>query len=233
MDVSLRHRPFPSPPMSLPSEFFANTGPVKSLEEAVAPETPFSAHKKAWQRVSGLLMEAEHIEHMVIQGVTSLKIHPGVFVLTNRRVIVAAPRWLGLKFGDMPWRLMADAHLSEGVFGSKLTIYGTHKVQFEMGHLPKEGARRAYAFAQSLEERVVEFRRQRILEERRAEARGVAVEGFHAPSRSSMPTPAPVPPPPEAEDPIKALESLKDLLDRGLISPEEFEAKRSEVLARI
>ena len=170
--------------MSQPAEFIANTGPAKTLEEAVAPEMAYHTHQKAWERVSALLMRDERVEHMVIQGITSLKWNPGVLALTNRRVIMASPRWWSLKFTDMPWRLLTDAHMVEGLLGATLTLYGAHGVRFELNHLPKVAARRAYAFAQSLEESVVEFRRQRQLEETRAAARGVAVETYAPPAPS-------------------------------------------------
>lgn len=212
--------------MPRPVEFIAPSSGPKSIDEAVAPEQAFHTHHKAWEKVSSLLVTGEHIEHMVVQGMSSLKWHPGVLALTNRRVIMATPRWWSLKFTDMPWRLLNDAHLVEGPLGAKLTIYGGHGVRFELGHLPKAAARRAYAFAQSLEEPVVEFRRQRLLEETRAAARGVAVEAYSpgpAGTGSTSPTPTP----------SEALATLKELLDSGLIEQGEYDAKRAEVLSRL
>lgn len=211
----------------LPSEFIAPTGPAKSLEEAVAPEQAFQTHKKAWERINALLMKDEHIEHMVVQGIASLKWNPGVMALTNRRIIIARPRWFSLRFSDLPWRLLFDAHLVEGLMGARLTLCGPNGLRFELSHLPKGAARQAYAFAQSLEEPVVEFRRQRHLEETRAAARGVAVESLHSSRPQSVPT-APL-----APSPADALTTLKDLLERGLIEQDEYDAKRAEIMARL
>jgi hypothetical protein len=52
----------------------------------------------------------------------------------------------------------------------------------------------------------------------------------------AMPPPAaPAPPPREmsADDVTRALAGLADLRDRGAISPEEFEAKKAQLLARL
>ncbi len=57
-----------------------------------------------------------------------------------------------------------------------------------------------------------------------------------APAAAASPAPmaAPAPPappaPPAALDPAERLQRLKDLLDRGLITPEEYQAKRQEIL---
>ncbi|QQR42433.1 SHOCT domain-containing protein [Myxococcus xanthus] len=38
---------------------------------------------------------------------------------------------------------------------------------------------------------------------------------------------------PSAGDPVKAMQDLQSLMDKGLITPEEFEAKKAQILARI
>ncbi|WP_426753599.1 SHOCT domain-containing protein [Myxococcus sp. Y35] len=38
---------------------------------------------------------------------------------------------------------------------------------------------------------------------------------------------------PSAGDPVKAMKDLQSLMDAGLITPEEFEAKKAQILARI
>ena len=219
--------------MSQPIEFIAPTPGPKTLEQAVAPEQAYQTHADAWNKVSGLLVQGEHIEHMVVQGLLSLSWHPGILALTNRRILIARPRWFSLRFTDMPWRLLADAHLAEGPAGATITIFGTHGAKFELGYLPKAGARRAYAFAQAQEEPVVEFRRQRLLEQHRAQARGVPVEAY-APQPQAPATAAPVAPSAvEPSSPVQALSALKELLDKGLIESAEYEAKKAEVLGRL
>jgi hypothetical protein len=59
------------------------------------------------------------------------------------------------------------------------------------------------------------------------------------PAAEATPTPAPAAPPAAAAapvppaDPLSALNSLADLRDRGAITPEEYEAKKTELLARM
>ena len=48
-----------------------------------------------------------------------------------------------------------------------------------------------------------------------------------------MPAPAPAPAAPSADEVTKTLASLAALRDSGAITPEEYEAKKTELLARI
>lgn len=76
----------------------------------------------------------------------------------------------------------------------------------------------------------------------RLESNGITfdhVPGFTHPAAADAPprpTPAFVPPPASAEpdeDPLEKLEKLGELRDRGLISAEEFEAKKKELLKEV
>ncbi|NLX43172.1 MAG: hypothetical protein GXY79_06810, partial [Chloroflexi bacterium] len=48
-----------------------------------------------------------------------------------------------------------------------------------------------------------------------------------------QPAAAPAPAQPAANDPVAALSTLKSLLDNGLISQEEYDAKRKDILSRL
>jgi hypothetical protein len=51
---------------------------------------------------------------------------------------------------------------------------------------------------------------------------------------SAAPAPQPAAPQPAAQNPIFAqLKSLGELRDSGVLSPEEFETKKAELLARV
>lgn len=63
---------------------------------------------------------------------------------------------------------------------------------------------------------------------RRRDRRLAALVASQAPA-----FPAPAIPAPPRPDPLKALESLASIRDRGIITAEEFEAKKVEILARV
>jgi hypothetical protein len=98
--------------------------------------------------------------------------------------------------------------------------------KLEIDSIPKRQARRIYAYAQEVEERMHEERRARDMEEKRVAAGGVVIQ-----SPVGMPmqqNAAPV-----ADDPMAVLGKLKKMLDAGLIEASEYEAKKAEILGRM
>ena len=62
----------------------------------------------------------------------------------------------------------------------------------------------------------------------------VAAEPIPVQAAPPTPAPAPTPPPPSvADDPTATLERLAALRDRGLITADEYDAKKREILERI
>ena len=70
-------------------------------------------------------------------------------------------------------------------------------------------AQQIYRIAQEQEETALEERRQRHLEESRAQAGGVVVQAPAAPSAATEPA--------SGEDPMETLQKLKQMLDADLI----------------
>lgn len=101
----------------------------------------------------------------------------------------------------------------------------TGGVRISCDDLPKAQARRLYTLAQGMEETVREVRRQRELEEKRAAAGGIIMQ-------AGMPTPQ-APSASAIEDPMEQLTKLKKMLDAGLITADEFNAKKTEILSRM
>jgi uncharacterized membrane protein YdbT with pleckstrin-like domain len=67
----------------------------------------------------------------------------------------------------------------------------------------------------------------------RAPQAAVAAEAAAMAAAASVPPPAPAPASPSAADSTDAIKHLAGLRDQGLITPEEFEAKKTEILTRI
>jgi hypothetical protein len=211
-------------------EFQAPTTIEKRLEDFIDGSRPEEKIRAARDMVKPLLIAGEHIEHLLVQGLTAMKLHVGSVVLTNRRAIFLQPGLMKMAFQDLVWRNLHGVHLFETMTGGELVLQDVTGRVLRIGHLPKEGARRAYAYAQQLEEGALEFRRQRSLEESRAAAKGFAVPA-HAPSEPAL---APrLSTAPAEGGPVSALATLKDMLDRGLIDDATYQAKRTEILARL
>lgn len=196
----------------------------KSVDDFLGSGQNDTAVREMFAKVTPLLADGEQVEHILVQRMTGLKF-PGALVLTNRRALLLGQGLLRLSFRDLFWRDLSDAHMVEGWLWATVGFQGTDGAILSMDHLPKEPSRKAYAYAQAVEELALEYRRHRALEESRAAARGVPVERY--PERPPLAAVAPTPTPSES------LAQLKDMLDRGLLSEPEYEAKKREILSRL
>ncbi len=155
-------------------------------------------------------------------------------MLTNRRLIVYRPKMFGrVDFDDFIWRDLSDAKLKEGMMNSTLTFKTMQKGILTVDNLPKTQARKLYSFAQEKEEEMREERRKRAMEEKRAAAGGINIQGMSGivPPVSQQPSPSIQKP--EKEDPMEVLKKLKALLEADLITQQEYDAKKADLLAKM
>lgn len=203
---------------------------MQNISNLLSDEQDEAAVRKILPKVTELLTKDEVIEYIAVQKRPVINISPDAIVITNRRFIVVRPRLLGLTFQDVPWREVGDVHMSEQMLGATITCRTIAGAVLALECIPKKQARRVYGYAQQVEEQAYEKRQQIELEKLRASAGGVVLHGVAPVAHSSDPPALPVV---AADDPVQALGSLKRLLDAGLISQDEFSAKKAEILARL
>ncbi len=196
------------------------------------PGKPFedqdeTATRAVEERIAQILTSGEEILHVAMQNpITALSAAPDSVVLTNKRFIIYRPKFLGgAQFEDYIWRDLGEAKLEEGLMSSTISLKSVNGKMLSMEHLHKGAARKVYSLAQDMEERVREERRLREMEEKRAAAGGINISG-------GMPGAAATPPAPK-DDPVEKLGQLKRMLEGGLITPEEYEAKKKDLLSRL
>lgn len=177
---------------------------------------------KLAERVDGICTADENALYMAVQQRPIANFSPDAVVLTNRRAVIFRQKILGrLQFVDVPWLNVADVHMSEDILGSTVSIRGLNGHVEQVSFLPKAQARKIYRIAQDMEEKMVELRRERAMEEKRAGAMNVTVNNDLGGLASNLPRKA------TGDDPVTALKSLKSMLDAGLIDQGEYDAKKS------
>ena len=92
-----------------------------------------------------------------------------------------------------------------------------------MNYLPKAQARLLYRISQEREEEMIEVRRQMELEHIRAGAGGIVMNSTGQPLHQQN----------NSQSPLEAIANLKQLLESELITLEEFQNKKDEILRRI
>ena len=200
--------------------------PSNPLRKFLSDQQDPAVVRQVYGKVRQILTTGEEILYIAVQkGVVNLS--PDCAVLTNRRFIVYRPKLLGgASFQDYIWRDLRDARLKEGMLRASLTLHTVRGTTLTIDELPKAQARKLYAFAQEMEEKVLEERRLRAMEEKRAAAGGIVMQGgvptAQAPSSAVS-----------QEDPVQVLMKLKEMLDAGLITAQEYGAKKEEILSRM
>jgi len=182
--------------------------------------------EKLLAKVQGLLTIGEEVEYIAVQKKPAINLSPDCIALTNKRIIFCRPKNLGLSmdFQDYLWKDIADCHMKEGILGADFKIK-TVKGQINMlDYLPKSQARRLYQFAQGKEEEMIDYRRQRDLEDKRAAAGGGITVNTVNPIPQSVE---------QKDDPVEVLQKLKKLLDSQIISQEEFDTKKAEIISKM
>jgi hypothetical protein len=152
------------------------------------------------------------------------------YVITNRRVM-KVEGILKKRSADSSLEKINDAVLEQSVFGRML---GYGDLDILTANEQSVDRYRMLSEAQT-------FKRTMLEEKHRLEQ---DVFQIPAPPLRATPPPAPEPPPPapapapaaremSSEEITRSLGQLADLRDRGAISPEEYEAKKQELLERL
>lgn len=207
-----------------------------NLKKFLNEEQDPQAVEKILGRINSLLTSQETVEYIAVQKKPILNFSPECIALTNRRIIFCRPRTFGLSmdFQDYSWVDVADCHIKEGIVGSTFMMKTTKNFTNMVDYLPKNQARKLYQFAQEVEERMRGVRREKSLETLRASAGGVTVNNatpiITQPQQFQQDNkPLLI----ENEDPFALLQKLKDLKENEIISSEEFETKKNEILSRV
>ncbi|GAA3967016.1 PH domain-containing protein [Mucilaginibacter dorajii] len=225
----------------------------KFLNEEQDPKTV----EKVYFRLVDLLSSGEEIIYIAVQKKPLVNLFPDCIALTNKRILFFTPANLGLsiKFVDFVWKDIVDVYTKEEIIGAIFSVKTTNGAEMAVDYLPKVQGRKLYQYAQERKEVEREARRQRDLEQKRAESGSVQFENpaahaspaqqvynAQAPVTSSLP-PAPVAPPapepilqaappaPKPDELTEKLKRLKTLFDNGLISQEEYNAKKLDLLS--
>ncbi len=214
------------------------------MDKFLSDQQDPKAVEKVYSRLVDLLTTGEEIIYIATQKKPLVNLLPDCVALTNKRVLFFTPANLGLsiKFIEFVWKDIVDVHIKEEIIGAIFTVKTTNQAEMGVDYLPKVQARKLYQYAQERKEEERELRRQRELEEKRAESGSFNFEQ----SGTAQPTPKPayeelytapaapsqpiVHEEPKKDELTEKLKKLRTLFDQGLINQEEYNAKKLELL---
>jgi hypothetical protein len=212
------------------------------IEKFLNDQQDPKAVEKVYTRLVDLLTTGEDIIYIATQKKPLVNLLPDCIALTNKRILFFTPANLGLsiKFVDFVWKDIVDVFTKEEIIGAVFSVKTTNGAEMGVDYLPKIQSRKLYQYAQERKEAEREARRLRDLEEKRAESGSFNFEPqTGTPVQQTIPEPQPVPVVvapqihQEAAKPDELTEKLKKLrtlFDNGLISQEEYNQKKLELL---
>lgn len=215
------------------------------IEKFLNDQQDPKAVEKVYGRLVDLLTTGEEIIYIATQKKPLVNLLPDCVALTNKRVIFFTPANLGLsiKFIDFVWKDIVDVFTKEEIIGAVFSVKTTNGAEMGVDYLPKVQGRKLYQYAQERKEAEREARRLRDLEEKRAESGSINLaERSSAPVQPPVPEPQPAPEhlvvaapvheqAPKADELTEKLKKLRMLFDNGLISQEEYNHKKLELLS--
>lgn len=214
----------------------------KFLNEEQDPKTV----EKIYLRLQDLLTTEEEILYIAVQKKPIVNLFPDCVAITNKRILFFTPANFGLtiKFLDFVWKDIVDVYTKEEIIGAIFSVKTTNGAEMGVDYLPKIQARKLYQYAQERKESEREARRLRDLEEKRAESGSVQYENtlrgavqqtiaptatIPVPTHITQPTPV-VQEAPKPDELTEKLKKLRMLFDNGLISQEEYNNKKLDLL---
>ena len=210
------------------------------IEQFLKDQQEPKAVEKIYSRLNDLLNSGEEIIYIAVQKKPLVNITPDCVAITNKRIFffTAANFGLSIKFMDFVWKDVVEVKIKEELLGAVFSIKTLNGAETSVDFLPKVQARKLYQYGQEREQAEREERRQRDLEEKRAASgtihsetpRFTAPEPFAAPKLTETPKTVEEVKPDELTAKLK---KLKMLFDNGLITQEEYNQKKMELLSEL
>lgn len=161
-----------------------------------------------------LASDGETVIYIAVQKKPAVTLFPDSIALTDKRVFICRSTNLGLadNFEIFPWSTITELSFKEGILGAKVTVALTNGDPAEIGSIPKNQARKLYQLG--------------------TEAQGLASRA-HQPATLAEEVQAPVIAEPEEDELTLRLKKLKSLFERQLITQDEYENKKNELLNQL
>ncbi|WP_419800433.1 PH domain-containing protein [Mucilaginibacter sp.] len=207
------------------------------IEQFLKDQQEPKAVEKVYSRLNDLLNGGEEIIYIAVQKKPLVNITPDCVAITNKRIFffTAANLGLSIKFIDFVWKDVIEVKLKEEILGAVFSIKTLNGAETSVDFLPKIQARKLYQYGQEREQTEREERRQRDMEEKRAASGTIHTDlPRFAPTQIQLEPVAPKPVEEAKPDELTAkLKKLKMLFDNGLITQEEYNQKKLELLSEL
>lgn len=174
-------------------------------------QDPIAVEKLA-KKLNDLMTPGEEFEYIAVQKKPAVNISPDGIAITNKRLIFCRQKNLGLSmdFEDFFWKHVFSCSMKEGLLGADFFVKTVDNRDFSIDYLPKAQARKLYAIANEYKEN--------------------ACQESHSASQKMVEVSVSEPIVEEQDKTAETLQKLKKLYESGLITQQEFENKKNEII---
>jgi hypothetical protein len=213
------------------------------IDRFLSDEQDPKAVEKVLGKLNDMLTSNEELIYLAVQKKPAVNLMPDCIAVSTKRIFYCEPANFGItmNFTDISWKSIKEVSFKEELFGSKFICVPQHGENIITEYIPKVQARKLYQAAYEQLEGFKEQQRIIEIEEKRPAQPAVGidppVEEFTpveilpvsaAPYTPPVPATAPAEEP-EDETTLK-LRKLKTLYDKQLITQDEYEAKKANIL---
>ena len=220
------------------------------IEPFINDEQDPKTAEKVLGKIEDMLTPGEQVIYLAVQKKPAVTLIPDSIVVTDKRLVFCKPGNLGLttNFEIYSWKDIKEVSFKEEFFGARFTAVPLSGENYTVDYIPKVQARKLFQFCNQQLERCRELERERAFEKERALRQQIEIDkkpvieenlpkSFDGPSVPVQPSvqAAPIPETPKsAEDEITLkLQKLRGLYEKQLITQEEYEAKKADILSQL
>jgi hypothetical protein len=212
------------------------------MEQYLTDDQDPKTAEKILGKLRDMLTSGEAVVYLAIQKKPAVTLIPDCIAVTNKRIIFCIPENLGLttNFQTYIWEDIKEVSFKEEFFGAKFITIPQRGENIAIDYIPKVQARKLYQVCNEQIEKSRSFAQSTEADERRMPLGNsnsaddyssyVEIEEEEKPYLQS-PLAAPAE---EAEDEVTLkLKKLKTLFEKQLITSEEYERKKADILSQL
>ncbi len=212
------------------------------MEQYLTDDQDPKTAEKILGKLRDMLTSGEAIVYLAIQKKPAVTLIPDCIAVTNKRIIFCLPENLGLttNFVTFIWEDIKEVSFKEEFFGAKFITIPQRGENIAIDYIPKVQARKLYQFCNEQIEKNKSFLQNPDADDRRIHLGNsntsddyssyVEIEEDEKPFIQPQVTI----PAEESEDEVTVkLKKLKTLFEKQLITSEEYERKKADILSQL
>jgi hypothetical protein len=211
------------------------------MEQYLTDDQDPKTTEKVLGKLRDMLTSGEMVVYLAIQKKPAVTLIPDCIAITNKRIIFCIPENLGLttNFITFTWEDVKEVSFKEEFFGSKFMTVPQRGENVAIDYIPKVQARKLYQFSNEQLDKIKGYRDQGADERITHSGNSNTSDDYSSYveiEEEEKPFIQPQSPPPadEPEDEVTyKLKKLKVLFEKQLITSEEYERKKADILSQL